>query len=48
MASEAVTLAPIVLASALQKAAPDNDLPKTAMDYLSIAGLAGSPMRRDE
>ena len=36
------------LAHALQKAAPDSDLPKTAMDYLSIAGLAGSPMRRDE
>lgn len=36
------------LARALQKAAPDSDLPKTAMDYLSIAGLAGSPMRRDE
>jgi len=34
------------LASALQKAAPDSDLPKTAMDYLSIAGLAGSPMRK--
>ncbi len=36
------------LARALQKAAPDSDLPKTAMDYLSISGLAGSPMRRDE
>lgn len=36
------------LARALQKASPDSDLPKTAMDYLSIAGLAGSPMRRDE
>lgn len=34
------------LARALQKAAPDSDLPKTAMDYLSIAGLAGSPMRK--
>ena len=33
------------LARALQKASPDSDLPKTAMDYLSIAGLAGSPMR---
>lgn len=33
------------LARALQKAAPDSDLPKTAVDYLSIAGLAGSPMR---
>lgn len=36
------------LARALQNAAPDSDLPKTAMDYLSIAGLSGSPMRRDE
>lgn len=36
------------LARALQKAAPDSDLPKTAMDYLSIAGLAGSLMRQDE
>ena len=35
------------LARALQKAAPDNDLPKTAMDYLSIAGFAGSPMRKE-
>ena len=34
------------LARALQKAAPDSDLPKTVMDYLSIAGLAGSPMRK--
>ena len=36
------------LAHALQKAAPDNNLPKTAMDYLSIAGFAGSPMRGTE
>lgn len=35
------------LARALQKAAPDSDLPKTAMGYLSIAGLAGLPMRKD-
>ena len=35
------------LARALQKASPDSDLPKTAMDYLSIAGLAGSPMREE-
>jgi len=33
------------LARALQKSSPDSNLPKTAMDYLSIAGLAGSPMR---
>lgn len=36
------------LAHALKNAAPDSDLPKIAMDYLSIAGLSGSPMRRDE
>lgn len=36
------------LAHALQKAWPDSDLPKVAMDYLSIAGLAGSPLRQDE
>lgn len=33
------------LAHALQKSAPDSNLPKVAMDYLSISGLAGSPMR---
>jgi hypothetical protein len=35
------------LAHALQKSAPDSGLPKTAMDYLSIAGLAGSTMRAE-
>lgn len=33
------------LAHTLQKSAPDSDLPKTAMGYLKIAGLAGLPMR---
>lgn len=33
------------LARALQKAAPDNGLPKKAMDYLNIVGLSRSPMR---
>lgn len=35
------------LARALQKSSPNSDLPKTAMDYLSIAGLSGSPMREE-
>ena len=33
------------LAHTLQKSAPDSGLPKTAMDYLKIAGLDGLPMR---
>lgn len=33
------------LAHALRKAAPDNDLPAKALDYLQREGLIGSPLR---
>ena len=33
------------LARALRKAAPDNDLPRKALDYLARKGLKGSPLR---
>ena len=33
------------LARALRKAAPDNDLPEKAMDYLRRKNLQGSPLR---
>ena len=33
------------LAHMLQNSSPEMDLPKKAMDYLKIAGLAGLPMR---
>lgn len=44
---EADDLAALVarLAHALRKAAPGNDLPEKAMDYLRRKGLQGSPMR---
>ena len=36
------------LVQALTKAAPDNDLPAKAMDYLKRKGLQGSPLRESE
>lgn len=33
------------LAQALRKAAPDNELPAQALDYLRREGLTGSPLR---
>lgn len=33
------------LARALRKAAPDNDLPEKALDYLRRKNLQGSPLR---
>lgn len=33
------------LAHSLRRAAPDNDLPAKALDYLQREGLAGSPLR---
>lgn len=35
------------LADSLRKAAPDNDLPKKALDYLKRKDLLGSPLRDD-
>ncbi|MCS3467107.1 hypothetical protein M2401_000828 [Pseudomonas sp. JUb42] len=35
------------LVQRLRKAAPDNDLPEKAMDYLKRKGLQGSPLRSD-
>ncbi|WP_147479753.1 hypothetical protein [Pseudomonas syringae group genomosp. 3] len=32
----------------LRKAAPDNDLPEKAMDYLKRKGLQGSPLRNED
>mgnify|MGYP001567229262 CR=1 FL=1 len=34
------------LAHSLRKAAPDNDLPEKALDYLLRKGLQGSPLRK--
>lgn len=34
------------LAHALRKAAPDNELPAQALDYLNRNGLKGSPLRK--
>ena len=34
------------LAHSLRQAAPDNDLPEKAVDYLRRKGLQGSPMRK--
>jgi phage gpG-like protein len=34
------------LAHSLRKAAPDNDLPAKALDYLCRKGLQGSPLRK--
>lgn len=46
---EADDLAALVqrLARALRKAAPDNDLPATALDYLRRKNLQGSPLRTE-
>lgn len=35
------------LAQSLRKAAPDNDLPEKALDYLKRKNLQGSPQRDD-
>lgn len=36
------------LAQRLRKAAPDNDLPEKALDYLKRKGLQGSPLRTNQ